>query len=435
MPDASTPAPPRAAGRAAASRLRCFAVTAPGLEPLAADELRAVLARAAGGAPAPEPGGVRLRRDARGALRRQPVAPHASRVTVRLAEFTAESFRDLERFARRVPWETVVQRGRPLRLRVTCRKSRLYHSDAVAERVANAVAYRVGGDGAFDTAGPEADDADAEAAGDDDAQLIVVRFLHDHCTVSADSSGALLHRRGYRQAVGRAPLRETLAAGLLLGAGYDGSGPLVDPLCGSGTIPIEAAMIARRLAPGRRRRFAFEHWPAFEAPAWDALRADADERARPHAPHPILGSDRDAGAVRAAAENAQRAGVADDVALAAESISGAPVPAGGPGWLAANPPYGKRVGESDGLRDLWARLGQFARVRCPGGSSPSSRPTRPSRGSSPSRCARCSAPANGGLPVDVLAGTVPGRRAAAAPDDLMPDARLPDHPAPGPTAA
>jgi putative N6-adenine-specific DNA methylase len=407
-----TVAPLSSARRAGAARLRCFAVTAPGLEPLAADELRTVLGPLGGGAPVPEPGGVAFDASPEALYAANLWLRTASRVTVRLAEFTAESFRDLERFARRVPWETVVDRDRPLRLRVTCRKSRLYHSDAVAERVADAVAHRVGGDGAFDTAGAEGDDDGTDT--DDRAQLLVVRFLHDRCTISADSSGALLHRRGYRQAVGKAPLRETLAAALLLGSGYDGSGPLVDPLCGSGTIPIEAALIARRLAPGRQRRFAFERWPGFDREAWDALRADADARARTHAPHPVLGSDRDAGAVRGAMDNAARAGVGDDVTFAAEPLSAAPVPDGrGPGWLVANPPYGKRVGESDALRDLWARLGQFARVRCPGWQiavlSPDpvlgrqlALPVRPVLRTT-----------NGGLPVHVLAGTVPANVAAA----------------------
>jgi putative N6-adenine-specific DNA methylase len=396
-----------------APRLRCFAVTAPGLESLAAGELRAIVARP----PAPEPGGVAFDASPEELYAANLWLRTASRVTVRLAEFTAESFRDLERFARRVPWETVADRDRPLRLRVTCRKSRLYHSDAVAERVADAVAHRVGGDGRFDTAGPDADDAadgDAADGGAPDAQLLVVRFFHDRCTISADSSGALLHRRGYRQAVGKAPLRETLAAALLLSAGYDGSGPLVDPLCGAGTLPIEAALIARRLAPGRGRRFAFERWPGFDAPLWDALRGDADAAARPYAPHPIVGSDRDAGAVRAAADNAARAGVADDVAFAAHALSAAPVPAGrGPGWLATNPPYGKRVGEVDAVRDLWARLGQFARVRCPGWQVAVFAPdaTLGRQLALPLRPVLRTA--NGGLPVQVLAGTAPARAGAA----------------------
>lgn len=420
MPAAPSPSARRESpGRAGAARLRCFAVTAPGLEALAAEELHAIIAAGPRGAPEPEPGGVAFEASPEELYAANLWLRTASRVTVRLAEFTAVSFRDLERFARRVPWETVTTRGRPLRLRVTCRKSRLYHSDAVAERVADAVAHRVGGDGAFDTAGPDADDG-PEGEGGDDAQLLVVRFLHDHCTISADSSGALLHRRGYRQAVAKAPLRETLAAGLLLAAGYDGSGPLVDPLCGAGTIPIEAALIARRMAPGRRRRFAFEHWPGFDAARWSALQAEADDRVRAHAPHPIVGSDRDEGAVRAARENAERAGVAGDVAIATHALSSAPPPDGrGPGWLVTNPPYGKRIGESDALRDLWARLGQFARVRCPGWQLAVLAPDAGLGRQLALSVRSVLRTTNGGLPIQVLAGTVPGRpgRIDGASDD------------------
>jgi putative N6-adenine-specific DNA methylase len=284
--------------------------------------------------------------------------------------------------------------------------------------VADAVAHRVGGDGAFTTAGADGDDGADGGSDDAGTQLLVVRFLHDRCTISADSSGELLHRRGYRQAVGKAPLRETLAAGLLLAAGYDGSGPFVDPLCGAGTIPIEAALIARRLAPGRRRRFAFEAWPGFDARAWDALGADADSRARPHAPYPIQGSDRDAGAVRAAAENADRAGVAGDTTFAVHALSAAPVPDGrGPGWLATNPPYGKRVGEADPLRDLWARLGQFARTRCPRWQVAVLTPDTSLGRQLALPLRSVLRTANGGLPVHVLAGTVPG---VAAPTTGFP---------------
>jgi putative N6-adenine-specific DNA methylase len=332
--------------------LAAFAVAAPGLAPLVADELRAL-----GITPgAADDAGVAFDATPEALWRANLWLRTASRVLVRLAAFEARTFFELERHARRVPWETIVAGGGVVRLRVTCRKSRLYHSDAVAQRVVDAVARRVPGARVDVARGAAEDDAeaadatpadaaaDAPPAGDvaqAEAQLLVVRFLHDHCTISADSSGALLHRRGYRQAVGKAPLRETLAAGLLLGSGYDGSGPLVDPLCGSGTIPIEAALIARRLAPGRARRFAFEHWPAFDAARWAALRAEADEGARPHAPHPILGSDRDEGAIAGAVENAGRAGVAGDVAFSAHALSDAPVPERrGPGGLAATAPSG-----------------------------------------------------------------------------------------------
>jgi hypothetical protein len=192
----------------------------------------------------------------------------------------------------------------------------------VAERVVAAIAHRVGGS-------PSWEGADEEDAADSDAaQLFVVRLFHDSCTVSADSSGALLHRRGYRLATAKAPLRETLAAAMLLGAGWDGSAPLLDPMCGSGTIAIEAALLARRIPPGLRRRFAFERWPGFEPAPWrralDAARSGIRERA----PGPIHASDRDAGAIEAARANAERAGVAEDLTLARAAIAAVEPPPG-----------------------------------------------------------------------------------------------------------
>jgi putative N6-adenine-specific DNA methylase len=174
-----------------------------------------------------------------------------------------------------------------------------------------------------------------------------------------------LHRRGYRLATAKAPLRETLAAAMLLGAEYDGSAPLLDPFCGSGTIPIEAALLARRIPPGMNRRFAFEHWPSFDAGAWRAVRARAAGEILPRAPAVIQGSDRDAGAIAAAASNAERAGVAGDVTLVQVPLSKcAPPP--GYGLLVTNPPYGVRVSEGADLRNLYARLGAVIRERCVG---------------------------------------------------------------------
>jgi Predicted N6-adenine-specific DNA methylase len=170
--------------------------------------------------------------------------------------------------------------------RVTSRKSRLYHQDAVAQRMMGAVAARLSG----------------IPAGGDSPQEFIVRLFRDECTVSADASGDLLHRRGYRLASGKAPLRETLAAAMLAAAGWDRVAPLLDPMCGSGTIPIEAALLARRVPPGLGRGFAFERWPGFDADAWEAVRATARGRILPQAPSPIQGSDRDAGAVAARRE-------------------------------------------------------------------------------------------------------------------------------------
>jgi putative N6-adenine-specific DNA methylase len=281
-----------------------------------------------------------------------------SRVVVRLAHFKALTFADVEKHGRRVPWDTVVTPGRRVRFRVTCRKSRLYHSGAVAQRLMEALNLRVPGVIAAGPAGTDDDEGEGE-------QLFIVRIFRDQLVLSADTSGVLLHRRGYRQAVAKAPLRETLAAAMLLGAGWDGTTPLVDPMCGSGTIAIEAAMIARHMAPGRSRSFAFEQWPGHSVRQWRAVQAEAAASEVPRAGVALLASDRDAGAVKAAHANAVRAGVAEDIAIERLALSALHAPPD-PGLLVVNPPYGVRVGEKAPLRDLFAQLGNVARTRAPG---------------------------------------------------------------------
>jgi putative N6-adenine-specific DNA methylase len=177
------------------------------------------------------------------------------------------------------------------------------------------------------------------------------------CTVSADSSGALLHQRGYRVAPAAAPLRETLAAALLLAAGFSPDEPLCDPLCGSGTIAIEAALIAMRRAPGLSRRFAFEKWPGFAAAVLEELRKEARSREKPISAQ-IEASDRDAAALAAARENAARAGV--EIRFSERALADLP-PAAGSGLVACNPPYGVRIGGD--LRRVYRELGDAARRR------------------------------------------------------------------------
>jgi putative N6-adenine-specific DNA methylase len=271
----------------------------------------------------------------------------ASRVLVRVAEFKATEFYELEKRAKKIPWDRFVTPGREVEFRVTARKSKLYHSDAIAERLLSAVG-----------APPPAKGVEA--------QLFVVRVFRDQFTISADASGELLHMRGYRQAVGKAPLRETLAAALLMASDWSGQTPLLDPFCGSGTIPIEAALLARRIAPGRRRKFAFMHWPAFDARAWTALTKEAQSGELESASVAILGSDRDAGAIASSRANAERAGVVEDIEFTVRAISDLqPLP--GPGLVTTNPPYGVRVGDSSTVRNLYARFGQDLRERFPGG--------------------------------------------------------------------
>lgn len=335
--------------------LSCLAVTAPGVAPITARELRSL------GIPSTAVGveGVSFRSSLKGLYTAQLWLRTASRVVVRIAEFRVETFYELERFAARVPWPRYISEGSAVRIRVSCRKSRLYHSDAVAERVGRAI----GRSGAKVVAAP------SDAAGTDDTpgalQLVVVRLYRDVCTLSMDASGALLHRRGYRQETAKAPLRETLAAALLMAAGWGGEAALLDPLCGSGTIAIEGAWMARRRAPGLGRDFALMHWPAFDRGVWEQLIDEAHSRELPRCPVRIQASDRDAGATAAAARNAERAGVGPDIEITTRGLS-AIEPPESPGWLATNPPYGIRVGESDRLRDLYAQLGHVTRAKCQG---------------------------------------------------------------------
>ncbi|MGI9042530.1 MAG: THUMP domain-containing class I SAM-dependent RNA methyltransferase [Gemmatimonadaceae bacterium] len=329
-------------------QLKIFVMTAPGIESLLAAELTALRIRITD----QTAGGISFSGSTDHLQRVNLWSRLANRVLVRVAEFHASSFHELERRAKKIEWASFTSPGDRVRFRVTCRKSKLYHSDAVAARLLQA-------SGGVAAATDESDE------GDDDAQLFVVRLSHDECTISADSSGELLHRRGYRHATAKAPLRETLAAAMLAGSGWDPSAPLVDPMCGAGTIPIEAAMIARGIAPGATRRFSFERWPDHDSAGWKKTVDDARDAALPRVPGPIIASDRDAGAIEATAANAGRAGVTGDLEISETSVSGASYPQP-PGWIVTNPPYGLRVGETGPLRNLYSQLGHIVREGAPG---------------------------------------------------------------------
>jgi len=193
------------------------------------------------------------------------------------------------------------------------------------------------------------------------AAKLVARSRGGRASLSVDAAGAPLYRRGWRARIGAAPLRETLAAGLLAVAGHDGEAPFLDPMCGSGTIAVEAALIAARRAPGLGRSFAFEALPGHDAARTERLRAGLAARARTP-PAPIHASDRNAGALRLARKNAEAAGVADLVRFAREDAA-AVVPPPGPGVLAVNPPYGVRL--DDEVSAAWRALGALL-VRLPG---------------------------------------------------------------------
>jgi putative N6-adenine-specific DNA methylase len=343
-----------------------FAVCTPGLEPFLSLELNQLGLSAtspyippasfpAQGGAMDEVGGLEFQGSLRDLYRVNLHLRTASRVLLLPGRFHAHTFSDLRRRAKRLPWEEFLQPGRPVSLRVACHRSRLFHSGGVAQRIIDAIGDRLGRIPPV----KKSDSGENSPA----PQLIIVRLVENRCTIAVDSSGDLLHRRGYRLAGGKAPLRETLAAGILLAAGWDAF-PLLDPFCGSGTIAIEAALLAGKIPPGLRRRFAFMDWPNFDPRLWEVFLAEA-EVTRGASRLEIIASDRDAGAIRAARDNAERAGVADSISFFHQPLSAIDPPRG-PGWVVTNPPYGVRLGTSGDLRPLYARFGKALRSRCPG---------------------------------------------------------------------
>lgn len=350
---AGTPGP-----RMRADTLRLFAVAAPGTEALVASELRALPAIDPGGI-IEQPGGVEWQGDLAALYRASLQLRIATRLYVRLGELRALRFDELVRGLARLPWRRFAPTGPvrnaevPLLVTATAHRCRLIHTGALAERVAIAL------DQAGLAVRPISAEQ-AEAAGPDAAVLrVLVRGESDRFSVSVDSSGALLHRRGYRQDATPAPLRETLAAALLAQLGWPsvrtGTGPapksegddeaLCDPMCGSGTLLIEGALLRLRRAPGLGRRFAFHHWPGFDEALWRRLLDEAQAQERPLAPGRIFGGDIDPQAVQAAQRNAERAGLKGLVDIAVADVARSRLPAGrGPGLVACNPPYGRRIG-------------------------------------------------------------------------------------------
>ena len=324
-----------------------FLAALPGFEPLLAGE-----ARAAGFAGVAEcPGGVTCRGGWPDVWRANLALRGASRVLVRIGGFRAFHLAQLDKRARRFPWGDFLRPGVTVRVEATCRRSKIYHAGAATQRIVRALVETLG-----------AREAGEGEAGEGEAAIrLMARIEDDLVTFSLDTSGEPLHRRGHKVAVNKAPLRETMAAMFLGDCGYDGTGPVLDPMCGSGTFVIEAAEIAAGLMPGRSRAFAFEDFAGFDAPAWAAMKAAA----RPRVPAArFFGSDRDAGAVRMSKDNAERAGVGDFCSFSCQPVSDLARPEGPPGLVMVNPPYGARIGGNRNLLfGLYAALGGVLKER------------------------------------------------------------------------
>jgi putative N6-adenine-specific DNA methylase len=269
----------------------------------------------------------------------------ATRVLARLTSIRAVHLAKLDKAARKLPWSSWLRPDVPVTVEASCKRSRIYHAGAAAQRIATAVTETLGA--------PIVDDA---------ALRIMARIEDDLVTISIDTTGASLHKRGFKEAVNKAPMRETMAAMFLRQCGFTGTEPVLDPMCGSGTFAIEAAEIAARLLPGRSRPFAFELLPDFDAPAVAALRK-ADDNTPTALFH---GTDRDAGAIRMAGENAERAGVAAFTRFEQRPIENLIPPPGPPGLVIVNPPYGTRIGSKGLLIAVHRTLGTVLKTRFPG---------------------------------------------------------------------
>jgi putative N6-adenine-specific DNA methylase len=333
----------------ASTSLKFFATVTPGLERWLDRELRAL-----GVSGRVLRGGV----EARGNIEQLWTASAGSRlaesVRVRLKPFRATSFAELERGLARLPWHAYLRPHAAPQISVTCHKSRLYHSDAVSERVRRVLEACLG-----------------STAAEHGCAAVFVRIDRDIVQTSIDASGERLHRRGYRTHIGEAPLRETVAAALVrlaseaLGERSAPAEPvpqLWDPFCGSGTIPIEWVLFRQGELPGAQRGFAFERWPIHDPAIYAEWLARARSGPSMASTAFAFGSDASPKALRAAEHNALAAGLAQQCRFMCADFEQAArqVPAGA--LIVTNPPYGVRLARS-GLSEVYARFERLLSTR------------------------------------------------------------------------
>jgi putative N6-adenine-specific DNA methylase len=261
-----------------------------------------------------------------------------TRVLARIGSFHAIHLSQLDKLSRKFPWGQFLRKDVPVNVEVTCKKSRIYHAGAAAQRIETALREEFG----------VTISADADVC-------IKARIENNLCTISIDTSGESLHKRGHKEAIGKAPMRETLATHFLRRCQYDGTETVVDPMCGSGTFVIEAAEMALGLQPGRGRDFAFEQLKNFDAAVWQNMRHTT---ATKKSALRFFGSDRDAGAIRMSIANAERSGVANMIEFKQQAVSDLMPPTGEPGLVIVNPPYGTRISDKKPLFALYGALGQ-----------------------------------------------------------------------------
>ncbi|MEX0277504.1 MAG: class I SAM-dependent RNA methyltransferase [Ruegeria sp.] len=314
--------------------MEIFLIATPGLEaPLCAEAVEHGFSSARAIA-----GGVICRGDWSEVWRANLVLRGANKVLVRIGSFPAVHLAQLDKRARKFPWSDFLRPDVPVKVEATSRKSRIYHAGAARQRIERAITETLGA--------PISAEADIR---------VLLRIEKDICTFSLDSSGEPLHKRGHKAAVAKAPMRESMAAMFLRECGFDGSEPVLDPMCGSGTFVLEAAEIALGLLPGRSRRFAFQDFAGFDEDLWQDMRGGVHTR---DCNLVFSGSDRNTGAVEAATANALRAGVEAVARFQHRAVGDIKPPPGPVGLVIANPPYGARIGDEKRLRSLYGSFGK-----------------------------------------------------------------------------
>jgi putative N6-adenine-specific DNA methylase len=333
------------------SEMNCFAAVPRGAEEVAAAELQALGIEGA----AVVRGGVSFITNRAGLYRANLWLRSASRVLVNLATFPCSSPAELYAGVHDIDWNEIITTSMTLAVDCTLRDSALTHSGFVALKTKDAIVDRIretcGSRPNVNTASPDV--------------RVNIHLTKNVCTVSLDSSGDSLDRRGYRLERNEAPLRETLASAIIALTGWDGTLPLADPMCGSGTIPIEAALLVGRVAPGRNRSFGFQRWLDFDSQLWDKIVAEAENGIRQLPVGLVTGYDSDSRALTVARRNAATAGFEGQVHFFHTSLEEFK-PEGEQGVVIINPPYGKRMGEEEELRELYCQIGDIMKQRCRG---------------------------------------------------------------------
>lgn len=330
-----------------------FATCARGLEAALAEELRAL------GAAKVEPGrgGVSFVGDLAACYRANLWLRTAVRVLRPILEAPVQSPDELYQAVLGIDWSQYMTPEHTLAVDCHVRDSAITHSQYAARRVKDAICDQ------FVSRRGRRPSVDRETP-------MVGLNLHvfkNTATLSLDASGESLHKRGYRPILTRAPLNEALAAGLILLSGWDLATPFVDPLCGSGTLPVEASWIALRRPPGlTRKRFGFQGWLDYDVGLWTSIRDEARRGVGKALPAPILGGDIREDAIEFSRTNSRGAGVGHLLRFEKRDVHEFRPPDGPPGTIMCNPPYGERIGEDQDLADLYRTLGDVFRERCRG---------------------------------------------------------------------